>query len=40
MPHADAGRDPRGASDSMPVSTILDVTPERHGTDWHPKLGN
>jgi hypothetical protein len=33
MPHADAGQEPRGASDSMAASTILDVIPERHGMD-------
>ncbi len=36
--NADAGQDPRGAPDLMPLWTILDVTPEGRGTDWYPKL--
>jgi len=35
---ADAGQDPRGAPDLMPIWTILDTTPEGRGTDWYPKL--
>ncbi|SAK46879.1 hypothetical protein AWB78_00760 [Caballeronia calidae] len=35
---ADAGEDPRGAPDPMPLWTVLDMTPEGRGTDWYPKL--
>ena len=35
---ADPGQDPRGASDLMPLWTILDTTPEGRGSDWYPKL--
>jgi predicted dithiol-disulfide oxidoreductase (DUF899 family) len=35
---ADAGQDPRGAPDLMPIWTILDATPEGRGADWYPKL--
>ena len=35
---ADPGQDPRGAPDTMPLWTILDMTPEGRGPDWYPKL--
>lgn len=35
---ADPGQDPRGASDLMPLWTILDSTPEGRGSDWYPSL--
>jgi predicted dithiol-disulfide oxidoreductase (DUF899 family) len=35
---ADAGQDPRGAPDLMPLWTILDSTPEGRGGDWYPSL--
>ena len=35
---ADPGQDPRGAPDTMPLWTLLDMTPEGRGTDWYPKL--
>ena len=35
---ADPGQDPRGAPDLMPLWTILDSTPEGHGSDWYPKF--
>jgi len=35
---ADAGQDPRGAPDLMPIWTILDTTPEGRGVDWYPSL--
>lgn len=38
MGTADPGQDPRGAPDLMPLWTILDTTPEGHGTDWYPRL--
>ena len=38
METADAGQDPRGAPDPMPLWTILDLTPEGRGTDWYPQL--
>ena len=34
---ADPGQAPRGAPDLMPISTILDVTPQGCGTDCYPK---
>jgi predicted dithiol-disulfide oxidoreductase (DUF899 family) len=36
---ADAGQDPRGAPDPMPIWNLLDMTPEGRGKDWYPKLG-
>ena len=35
---ADAGQDPRGAPDFMPLWTILDNTPGGRGGDWRPSL--
>ncbi|CAB3785435.1 DUF899 family protein [Paraburkholderia fynbosensis] len=35
---ADAGQDPRGAPDPMPLWTLLDMTPGGRGTDWYPRL--
>jgi len=35
---ADPGQDPRGAPDTMPLWTMLDMTPEGRGTDWYPSL--
>ena len=35
---ADAGQDPHGAPDPMPLWIILDLTPEGRGTNWYPKL--
>ncbi|MDM0010662.1 DUF899 family protein [Variovorax sp. J22G73] len=35
---ADAGQDPRGAPDPMPIWNLLDLTPEGRGKDWYPKL--
>ena len=35
---ADAGQDPRGAPDLMPLWTILDCTPVGRGSDWYPSL--
>jgi predicted dithiol-disulfide oxidoreductase (DUF899 family) len=35
---ADAGQDPRGAPDLMPLWTILDMTPEGRRPDWYPSL--
>jgi predicted dithiol-disulfide oxidoreductase (DUF899 family) len=35
---ADPGQDPRGAPDTMPLWTMLDLTPEGRGTDWYPSL--
>jgi predicted dithiol-disulfide oxidoreductase (DUF899 family) len=35
---ADAGQDPRGAPDPMPIWNLLDMTPEGRGKDWYPKL--
>ena len=38
MDMADPGQDPRDAPDIAPLWTILDLTPDGRGTDWHPKL--
>jgi predicted dithiol-disulfide oxidoreductase (DUF899 family) len=35
---SDRQQDPRGASDLMPIWTILDVTTEGRGQDWYPNL--
>ena len=35
---ADPGEDAHGAPDPTPPRTILDLTPDRRGTDWYPKL--
>lgn len=35
---ADPGQDPRGAPDTMPIWTLLDLTREGRGKDWYPKL--
>ena len=34
----DPGQDPHGAPDPTPLWTLLDLTPERRGSDWYPKL--
>ena len=35
---ADAGQDPRGAPDLMPLWTVLDSTPEGRRPTWYPSL--
>lgn len=35
---SDPGQDPRGAPDTMPIWTLLDLTREGRGKDWYPKL--
>lgn len=35
---ADPGQDPRGAPDLAPLWTLLDFSPEGHGSHWYPKL--
>jgi len=35
---ADAGQDPRGAPDPMPLWTVLDATPEGRRPNWYPSL--
>ena len=35
---ADPGQDPHDAPDMSPLWTILDTTPDGHGSDWYPKL--
>ncbi|PTR32542.1 putative dithiol-disulfide oxidoreductase (DUF899 family) [Luteibacter sp. OK325] len=35
---ADAGQDPRGAPDPMPLWTVLDATPEGRRPKWYPSL--
>jgi predicted dithiol-disulfide oxidoreductase (DUF899 family) len=34
----DPGQGPRGAPDPAPLWTVLDMTPEGRGADWHPSL--
>jgi predicted dithiol-disulfide oxidoreductase (DUF899 family) len=38
MNAADPGQGPRGAPDLAPLWTVLDMTPEGRGADWHPQL--
>jgi predicted dithiol-disulfide oxidoreductase (DUF899 family) len=35
---SDPGQGPRGAPDPAPLWTVLDMTPEGRGADWHPSL--
>lgn len=35
---ADPGQDPRDAPDIASLWSILDLTPQGRGTDWHPRL--
>jgi predicted dithiol-disulfide oxidoreductase (DUF899 family) len=35
---ADPGQDARSTPETMPLWTILDMTPSGRGTDWYPKL--
>ena len=35
---SDPGQGPRGAPDPSPLWTVLDMTPEGRGADWHPSL--
>jgi predicted dithiol-disulfide oxidoreductase (DUF899 family) len=38
MTASDPGQGPRGAPDPSPLWTVLDMTPEGRGEDFHPKL--